>query len=108
MGTVLGDVVPLVLGLVGDIFPEDMGKGETEWLGFNPSLKSLAGSLTSWGSSGLWGRGVPLPGPSLLSREFRVQLIHWRDGFRVRRGGHGPACHSQLSCGSFIQATEAV
>lgn len=43
-------------GLVGDIFPEDMGKGEMESLGLNPFLKSLAGRLTSWESSGLlWG-----------------------------------------------------
>lgn len=53
MGTVLGYGVTSVLGLMGDIFPEDMGKGEMEWLGFNPFLKSLAGSLTSWESSRL-------------------------------------------------------
>lgn len=56
METVLGSVITLVLGLVEDIFPEVMGKGEKEWLGFNPLLKSLTGSLTSWENYGfLWG-----------------------------------------------------
>lgn len=42
---------------MGDIVPGDMGKGEMASLGLNDFLKSLAGSLTSWASSGLlWGR----------------------------------------------------